>query len=137
MKAKIRGHNLPTQRQSDLEKAARQFIDDYIDDYIKKLQYKLSRRVTFALCLILSDQHGFGQKRCQRAVEGIGEILNGVAEDVYDRNEIDPEGRDKMLDNMDAELMDRGIYITIQGDPVYGEKRKRPASAGTDTSQEK
>ena len=103
MKAKIRGHNLPTQRQSDLEKAARQFIDDYIDDYIKKLQYKLSRRVTFALCLILSDQHGFGQKRCQRAVEGIGEILNGVAEDVYDRNEIDPEGRDKMLDNMDAE----------------------------------
>lgn len=137
MKAKIRGHNLPTQRQSDLEKAARKFIDDYIDDYIKKLQYKLSRRVTFALCLILSDQHGFGQKRCQRAVEGIGEILNGVAEDVYDRNEIDPEGRDKMLDNMDAELMDRGIYITIQGDPVYGEKRKRPASAGTDTSQEK
>lgn len=137
MKAKIRGHNLPTQRQSDLEKAARQFIDDYIDDYIKKLQYKLSRRVTFDLCLILSDQHGFGQKRCQRAVEGIGEILNGVAEDVYDRNEIDPEGRDKMLDNMDAELMDRGIYITIQGDPVYGEKRKRPASAGTDTSQEK
>lgn len=137
MKAKIRGHNLPTQRQSDLEKAARQFIDDYIDDYIKKLQYKLSRRVTFALCLILSDQHGFGQKRCQRAVEGIGEILNGVAEDVYDRNEIDPEGRDKMLDNMDAELMDRGIYITIQGDPVYGEKRKRPASAGTVTSQEK
>lgn len=137
MKAKIRGHNLPAQRQSDLEKAARQFIDDYIDDYIKKLQYKLSRRVTFALCLILSDQHGFGQKRCQRAVEGIGEILNGVAEDVYDRNEIDPEGRDKMLDNMDAELMDRGIYITIQGDPVYGEKRKRPASAGTDTSQEK
>lgn len=137
MKAKIRGHNLPTQRQSDLEKAARQFVDDYIDDYIKKLQYKLSRRVTFALCLILSDQHGFGQKRCQRAVEGIGEILNGVAEDVYDRNEIDPEGRDKMLDNMDAELMDRGIYITIQGDPVYGEKRKRPASAGTDTSQEK
>ncbi len=137
MKAKIRGHNLPTQRQSDLEKAARQFIDDYIDDYIKKLQYKLSRRVTFALCLILSDQHGFGQKRCQRAVEGIGEILNGVAEDVYDRNEIDPEGRDKMLDNMDAELMDRGIYITIQGDPVYGEKRKKPASAGTDTSQEK
>lgn len=137
MKAKIRGHNLPTQRQRDLEKAARQFIDDYIDDYIKKLQYKLSRRVTFALCLILSDQHGFGQKRCQRAVEGIGEILNGVAEDVYDRNEIDPEGRDKMLDNMDAELMDRGIYITIQGDPVYGEKRKRPASAGTDTSQEK
>lgn len=137
MKAKIRGHNLPTQRQRDLEKAARQFMDDYIDDYIKKLQYKLSRRVTFALCLILSDQHGFGQKRCQRAVEGIGEILNGVAEDVYDRNEIDPEGRDKMLDNMDAELMDRGIYITIQGDPVYGEKRKRPASAGTDTSQEK
>lgn len=137
MKAKIRGHNLPTQRQSDLEKAARQFIDDYIDDYIKKRQYKLSRRVTFALCLILSDQHGFGQKRCQRAVEGIGEILNGVAEDVYDRNEIDPEGRDKMLDNMDAELMDRGIYITIQGDPVYGEKRKKPASAGTDTSQEK
>jgi hypothetical protein len=137
MKAKIRGHNLPTQRQSDLEKAARQFIDDYIDDYIKKLQYKLSRRVTFALCLILSDQHGFGQKRCQRAVEGIGEILNGVAEDVYDRNEIDPEGRDKILDNMDAELMDRGIYITIQGDPVYGEKRKKPASAGTDTSQEK
>lgn len=137
MKAKIRGHNLPAQRQSDLEKAARQFIDDYIDDYIKKLQYKLSRRVTFALCLILSDQHGFGQKRCQRAVEGIGEILNGVAEDVYDRNEIDPEGRDKMLDNMDAELMDRGIYITIQGDPVYGEKRKRPASAATDTSQEK
>ena len=60
-----------------------------------------------------------------------------MAEDVYDRNEIDPEGRDKMLDNMDAELMDRGIYITIQGDPVYGEKRKRPASAGTDTSQEK
>ena len=137
MKVKIRGHNLPAQRQSDLEKAARQFIDDYIDDYIKKMQYKLYRRVTFALCLILSDQHGFGQKRCQRAVEGIGEILNGVADDVYDRNEIDPEGRDKMLDNMDAELMDRGIYITIQGDPVYGEKRKRPASAGTDTSQEK
>lgn len=137
MKAKIRGHNLPPERQSDLEKAARQFIDDYIDDYIKKLQYKLSRRVTFALCLILSDQHGFGQKRCQRAVEGIGEILNGVAEDVYDRNEIDPEGRDKMLDNMDAELMDRGIYITIQGDPVYGEKRKRPETAGTVTSQEK
>ena len=40
MKAKIRGHNLPTQWQSDLEKAARQFIDDYIDDYIKKLQYR-------------------------------------------------------------------------------------------------
>lgn len=137
MKAKIRPHNLPQDRQGELEKAARQFMDDHIDEYIKKLQYKMSRRVTFALCLILSDQHGFGQKRCQRAVEGIGEILNGVAEDVYDRNEIDPEGRDKMLDAMDAELMDRGIYITIKDDPVYGEKRKRPASAGTDTSQKK
>lgn len=137
MKAKIRPHNLPQSRQNELDRVAREFVDDRIDEYMKKIFYKLNRRLSFALALNLNDKLDFDEKQCQNAIEGINEILHGVAEDVYDKNELDPEGRDKMVDAMDAELIDRGIHITIIGDPVYGTKREKPASAATDTSQVK
>ena len=60
------------------------------------------------------------------------EIISGVSEDVYDRNELDAVGVDKAADNMAAELADRGIEIVFNDDDLYDsvEKiRKRKESA--------
>jgi hypothetical protein len=85
---------------------------------------------------VLSDQYGFGEKRIRRAVEGLTEILAGVSEDVYEKNETDPAGVDKAADNMCAELADRGIRISLEGDDFYDDvekvqKRKTAHGAGT------
>lgn len=134
MKAKIRPANLPQARKNDLDKVARQYISEQIDEYSRDLKWKMTRRVVCSVALVLSDQYGFGEKRIRRAVEGITEILAGVSEDVYGKGEIDPAGVDKVADNMMAELLDRGIHIAFEGDPLYDscekirERKKKIAS---------
>ncbi len=136
MKAKIRPANLPQARKNDLDKVARQYISEQIDEYSRDLKWKMTRRVVCSVALVLSDQYGFGEKRIKRAVEGITEILAGVSEDVYDKGEIDPAGVDKVADNMMAELLDRGIQLAFEGDPLYDscekirERKKKIASGG-------
>lgn len=129
MKAKIRPHNLHLQERQKLDRVATEYVDMKIDEYMRGFKYKLSRRLTCALCLALNDQHGFGSKRCEWVVKGVAEIINGVSDDVYDKNELDPEGRDKMVDNMMDELDDRGIYLVFEDDPMYDadslQERKR------------
>lgn len=124
MKVRIRGSNLAPWQKGELDRAAREYFAGQVDGYVKKLQWRLTRRTILAVCLTLSDKFDFGSKRCQRVVEGLIEILSGVADDVYDRGEIDPDGVDKMADNMAAELADRGIVIAIAGDPWYDEIAK-------------
>ena len=138
MNVKIRPPNLTPSQKGELGKAAREYFQREVDAYVKKLQWRLTRRTIYAVCLSLSDKFGFGTKRCQRIVEGLIEILSGVAEDVYDKNEIDPDGIDRMADNMAAELADRGIVIAIAGDPWYDEivkirERKEKAATGAGT----
>lgn len=124
MKVKIRPHNLPAAQRGELERAAREYIAQELEAYSKKLQWMLTRRMVYAVCLALSDQYGFGSKRCQRVVEGAVEIITGVSEDVYRKGEIDPDGVDKAADNMLAELADRGIKIVIEGDDLYDDTEK-------------
>ena len=124
MKARIRGANLPQSTRGELNKAAREYIAEQIDEYSRGLKWKLTRRTVLAVALVLSEQYGFGEKRIKRAVEGMTEILAGVSEDVYDKGEIDPDGVDKVADNMAAELLDRGIRIAFEGDPLYDSSEK-------------
>ncbi len=124
MKVKIRPHNLPAAQRGELERAAREYIAQELEAYSKKLKWILLRRMVYAVCLALSDQYGFGSKRCQRVVDGAVEIITGVSEDVYRKGEIDPDGVDKAADNMLAELADRGIEIVIEGDDLYDDTRK-------------
>lgn len=138
MKAKIRPANLPQARKSDLDKVSRQYIAEQIDEYSAGLKWKLTRRTVLAVALVLSDQYGFGEKRIKRAIDGLTEILAGVSEDVYDKGEIDPAGVDKVVDNMLAELADRGIHIAFEGDPLYDslekvEERKKKIASGAGT----
>ncbi len=124
MKARIRPHNLTVEQRSELDRAAREYFASKVEEYAKGLQWRLTRRTIFAVCLSLSDLFNFGSKRCQRVVEGFSEILSGVADDVYDKKDIDPDGVDRMADNMAAELLDRGIVIEISGDPHYDDVSK-------------
>lgn len=119
MRVKIRPHNLSKDRRDFLDDVSREYVDMKINEYMGKLTYKLARRVSLALCLALNDNYGFGAKRTEWIVGGIYEIINGVAADVYDKNELDPEARDKMVDNMMQELDDRNIFIVFNGDPAY------------------
>ena len=142
MKAKIRPHNLPAAQRSELDRAAREYIMQEVDAYSKKLQWMLTRRMVYAVCLALSDQYGFGSKRCQRVVEGAVEIIGGVSEDVYKKGEIEPDGVDKAADNMLAELADRGIKIVIEGDGLYDdfnkirERKEKESALGAGTHED-
>lgn len=131
MKAKMRVNDLSPGYLATLNRVAAEYIDAQIASYLAKLKYKLARRVCAAVCLHLNDIYGFGQVRCHRAVEALGEILNGVTEDVYVRGEVDPEGQDKLLDSMIAELHERGVEMVIQGDPIYGKTKSCEDSAET------
>ena len=109
-----------------------------VAEFERQLKWRLTRRMVYAICLALSDQYGFGSKRCQRAVEGVIEIISGVSEDVYDRNELDAVGVDKAADNMAAELADRGIEIVFNDDNLYDSiekirERKEKAATGAGT----
>lgn len=124
MNVKIRPANLPEIRRKQLDKVAVEYIESRIEGYTKELQWRMTRRVIAGVCLMLSDQYDFDSDQCQAAVEGLCEILSGVAEDVYDRGEIEAFGADKMVDNMLLELSDRGIEIALHGDPLYDDLSK-------------
>lgn len=139
MNVKIRPHNLSSAQKGELNRAAREYILQEVDAFEKNLKWKLTRRMVYAVCLALSDQYGFGSKRCQRVVEGAIEIISGVSEDVYERNEIEPNGVDKAADNMAAELADRGIMIVFTGDDLYDdiakirERKEKEIASGAGT----
>lgn len=121
MKARIRPHNLPEARKDALREAAKEYIRENLQAVDDRLKLTYNRRITLALCLVLNDQYNFGARRVWKAVMGLGEILNGICDEVYDpRDADDPEGPDKAADAMIAELADRGIYVQIDGDPIYG-----------------
>lgn len=121
MKAKIRAHNLPEERKDALREAAKEYIRENLDAVDQRLKLTYTRRITLALCLVLNDQYNFGARRVWKAVMGLGEILDGICDEVYSpRDADDPEGPDKAADAMMVELADRGIYVQIDGDPLYG-----------------
>lgn len=121
MKAKIRAHNLPEERKDALDKAAREYIRKHLQETDEGFKMTYNRRITLGLCLVLNDQYNFGAKRIWKAVMGLGEILNGICDEVYRPREMyGPEDPDKVADAMMVELADRGIYVQIDGDPLYG-----------------
>ena len=121
MKAKIRAHNLPDKRKDALDKAAREYILKHLQETDDGVKTTYNRRITLGLCLVLNDQYNFGAKRIWKAVMGLGEILNGICDEVYRPREMyGPEDPDKVADAMMLELADRGIYVQIEGDPLYG-----------------
>ena len=115
---------MPARTRGELDKVAREYIAEQIEEYSAGLKWRLTRRTVLAVALVLSDQYGFGEKRIRRAVEGLTEILAGVSEDVYEKNETDPAGVDKVVDNMLLELSDRGIRIAFEGDVLYDSLEK-------------
>lgn len=121
MKAKIRPHNLPAERKDALREAAKEYIRENLDAVDQRLKLTYCRRITLALCLVLNDQYNFGARRVWKAVMGLGEIMDGICDEVYSpRDADDPNGPDKAADAMIAELADRGIYVQLDGDPIYG-----------------
>ncbi len=121
MKAKIRPHNLAPEHKKELNKAAREYIRENLTAVDNRLKLTYTRRITTALCLVLNDQYNFGARRVWRAVMGLGEILDGICDEVYSkRDEDDPNGPDRAVDAMILELADRGIYVQLDGDPIYG-----------------
>lgn len=121
MKAKIRAHNLPEERKSALDKAANEYVIKHLQETDEGFKMTYNRRITLGLCLVLNDQYDFGARRIWKAIMGLGEILNGISEEVYRPREMyGPEEPDKVADAMMLELVDRGIYVQIEGDPLYG-----------------
>lgn len=148
MKAKIRPHNVSGAVKDEWEAAKRAYILKAADEYAKYLQWKLTRRMICAVALTLSDKFGFGTERIRRVIEGYMEIIAGVGNEVYDPREIEPDGADKAVDAMMAELIDRGIEIVFGGDKYYDsldgicvrlgiEKKKKPSGVGASESKEK
>lgn len=121
MKSKIRPHNLPEKRKDELDKASREYIKKNLQATEDRMKRTYTRRITLGLCLVLNDQYSFGALKTWRAVVGLGEILDGICDEVYSlRDEDDPNGPDRAADAMIKELADRRIYVQLEGDPIYG-----------------
>lgn len=150
MKAKIRPNNLSEERRRELDAVAREYVRQKVEEYSVQIKWISAMRSTLAMALALSDQCGFGTVRIRRVIEGVTEILGGVADEVYEVREQDDfaGGVDKVSDGMMRELIDRGIEIVFEGDKAYGdidticarlgiEKKKKPSGVGASESKSK
>lgn len=130
MKAKIRMCNLGEKQKSALDDAVKEYVVQNAKKFEDEIKYRIIENTLAAVCLALSDQHGFGAKRIQRVIDGVIEILEGNADDVYRGHKTDAPGENAMLDAMLAELEARGICIVIQSGGVDILRNRRIESQG-------
>ena len=85
-------------------------------DRKKKL---IMRRYNLALCLVLNDLYGFGDKRLSYVIQGVTDVLNGYGSENFTPNEgrngdLENGDADPMADAMQAELLSRRkIHVEI------------------------
>lgn len=82
-----------------------------VNDYFYDLQAGIDWRLKLSVALVLNDLYGFGQKRIDRSIKALSEIVTGYVDETLDELDKGPEALDKTNAAMESELRKRGIIM--------------------------
>lgn len=97
-------------------------VEAYLEIRWREKQEIICNRFKLAVCLVLADLYGFGNKRLKYVLQGLEDTFNAYASDSFSPQEarngsIDNGEYDEMAARMQAELSSRrGMKIRIVGE---------------------